>query len=116
MTLPLSEVDWPVWPYPYKLQGQDTIRSCSEKEQYPFHKVCGEYISLESWNFLQDLGVPLSDMQLPLINRVLISSPNGRFVESNLPLGDSVSAVSRSIIYWQALPEGKALLYWKTQG
>jgi flavin-dependent dehydrogenase len=22
-----------------------------EKETYPFHKVCGEYISLESWNF-----------------------------------------------------------------
>jgi flavin-dependent dehydrogenase len=65
--------------------GYNTI--LFEKEQYPFHKVCGEYISLESWNFLQDLGVPLSDMQLPLINRVLISSPNGRFVESNLPLG-----------------------------
>jgi len=25
----------------------------SEKEQYPFHKVCGEYISLESWDFLK---------------------------------------------------------------
>ena len=24
-----------------------------EKEQYPFNKVCGEYISLESWNFLE---------------------------------------------------------------
>ncbi|NML20637.1 NAD(P)/FAD-dependent oxidoreductase [Pseudoflavitalea sp. G-6-1-2] len=58
-----------------------------EKEQYPFHKVCGEYISLESWNFLEELGVPLSDMQLPLINRVLISSPNGKYVESALPLG-----------------------------
>lgn len=58
-----------------------------EKEKYPFHKVCGEYISLESWNFLQDLGVPLSDMQLPIINRVMISAPNGRYIESALPLG-----------------------------
>ena len=23
-----------------------------EKNQYPFHKVCGEYISMESWEFL----------------------------------------------------------------
>ena len=27
-----------------------------EKETYPYHKVCGEYISLESWNFLEELG------------------------------------------------------------
>jgi flavin-dependent dehydrogenase len=58
-----------------------------EKERYPFHKVCGEYISLESWNFLQELGVPLSDMDLPLINRVMISSPNGKYIEHTLPLG-----------------------------
>lgn len=58
-----------------------------EREQYPFHKVCGEYISLESWNFLQDLGVPLSDMQLPVINRLLVTAPNGNNIESRLPLG-----------------------------
>lgn len=58
-----------------------------EKEKYPFHKVCGEYISLESWNFLQDLGVPLSDMQLPIINRLMVSAPDGNYIESPLPLG-----------------------------
>lgn len=58
-----------------------------EREKYPFHKVCGEYISLESWNFLQELGVPLSDMQLPIISRVMISSPSGKYLESPLPLG-----------------------------
>ena len=58
-----------------------------EKERFPFHKVCGEYVSLESWNFLQELGVPLSDLDLPLINRVMISSPNGKFIEHALPLG-----------------------------
>jgi flavin-dependent dehydrogenase len=58
-----------------------------EREKYPFHKVCGEYISHESWNFLQDLGVPLSDMQLPQISRVMISAPNGNFIEHALPLG-----------------------------
>lgn len=58
-----------------------------EREKYPFHKVCGEYISLESWNFLQDLGLPLSDMQLPIINRLLITTPNGNYIETTLPLG-----------------------------
>jgi menaquinone-9 beta-reductase len=58
-----------------------------EKEQYPFHKVCGEYISLESWDFLEDLGVPLSQMNLPVIRRLLVSAPNGTKTEQALPLG-----------------------------
>jgi flavin-dependent dehydrogenase len=58
-----------------------------EREKYPFHKVCGEYISLESWNFLEELGVPLSDMHLPVINRLQVSAPNGKYLESPLPLG-----------------------------
>lgn len=58
-----------------------------EKETYPFHKVCGEYISLESWNFLEELGLPLSDWNLPIIRRVLISAPNGESIEQQLPLG-----------------------------
>lgn len=58
-----------------------------EKEQYPFHKVCGEYISLESWNFIESLGLPLAEMQLPLIKKLLISSPNGNVLQHDLPLG-----------------------------
>ena len=45
-----------------------------EKEKYPFHKVCGEYISFECWNFLEEIGVPLSDWHLPHINNLLVSS------------------------------------------
>jgi len=58
-----------------------------EKETYPYHKVCGEYISLESWNFLEDLGLPLSDWNLPIIRRLVMSSPNGQTLEHELPLG-----------------------------
>jgi len=47
-----------------------------EKEKYPFHKVCGEYISMESWNFLEELGLPLSDLKLPIINKLLVTAPN----------------------------------------
>jgi flavin-dependent dehydrogenase len=58
-----------------------------EKESYPYHKVCGEYISLESWNFLEDLGLPLSDWNLPIIRNLLMSSPNGHSLTHELPLG-----------------------------
>ena len=58
-----------------------------EKERYPFHKVCGEYISFESWNFLEELGVPLSQMNLPVIRRLLVTAPNGKELEQALPLG-----------------------------
>ena len=58
-----------------------------EKEQYPFHKVCGEYISLESWDFIQGLGLPLKDMQLPIINKLIVTAPNGNQLQQELPLG-----------------------------
>ncbi|MBS1663210.1 MAG: FAD-dependent monooxygenase [Bacteroidetes bacterium] len=58
-----------------------------EKETFPYHKVCGEYVSLESWNFLEELGLPLSDWNLPVIQRLLMSAPNGLSLEHELPLG-----------------------------
>jgi menaquinone-9 beta-reductase len=58
-----------------------------EKEQYPFHKVCGEYISLESWDFLNDLGVDLDGLKVPIINRLEVSAANGKLLHHQLPLG-----------------------------
>lgn len=58
-----------------------------EKERYPFHKVCGEYLSLESWDFLKRLGLPLEEMNLPLIDTLFLTSPNGKYFEAKLPLG-----------------------------
>lgn len=58
-----------------------------EKEKYPFHKVCGEYISLESWNFIENLGLPLSKFQLPIIKKLIVSSPRGNSIETKLDLG-----------------------------
>jgi menaquinone-9 beta-reductase len=48
-----------------------------EKERYPFHRVCGEYISMESWPFLERIGIPLSALALPVIRRLTISAPDG---------------------------------------
>ena len=58
-----------------------------EKEQYPFHKVCGEYISLESWGFLQRLGVDLPSLNVTRIKRLQVSDIKGVFFEQPLPLG-----------------------------
>ena len=58
-----------------------------EKETYPFHKVCGEYISMESWPFLQSLGLPLEEMNLPRISKLLVTAPGGTTFNAALPLG-----------------------------
>ena len=58
-----------------------------EKNKYPFHKVCGEYISMESWDFIERLGLNLSEMNLPKINRLQVSSPSGKLLKHRLDLG-----------------------------
>ncbi len=58
-----------------------------EKEQYPFHKVCGEYISNESWSFLERCGVPLREWNLPQISKLCISDNIGEQYNFQLPLG-----------------------------
>jgi flavin-dependent dehydrogenase len=68
-----------------KKQGHSVI--LFEKETYPFHKVCGEYISLESWGFLKRLGMPLEEMKLPIIDTLLLTAPDGRSFTTKLPLG-----------------------------
>ncbi|MEO8862173.1 MAG: FAD-dependent monooxygenase [Ginsengibacter sp.] len=58
-----------------------------EKETYPFHRVCGEYISLESWKFIESLGLNLSNLHLPVIKKLIVSAPNGNTIKSQLDLG-----------------------------
>src|ERR671913_125571 len=58
-----------------------------EKETYPFHKVCGEYISLESRSFLISLGLDLDKLNLPFIDTLHLTAPNGKQFTTGLPLG-----------------------------
>lgn len=58
-----------------------------EKENYPFHKVCGEFISMESWKYLVSLGIPLEQWELPLINKLRVTDTKGTPFEFPLPLG-----------------------------
>ncbi len=58
-----------------------------EKEMYPFHKVCGEYISFESWNFMNNLGLDLAALDLPVIKKLIVSSPGGQTISADLDMG-----------------------------
>lgn len=48
-----------------------------EKSSYPKHKVCGEYISNESLPFLNHIGVPIQDLNLPSIDEFVLTSQYG---------------------------------------
>ena len=58
-----------------------------EKRSYPFHRVCGEYISMESWSYLKHLGVPLDEMNLPIIDQLKLSVPSANEFNQHLSLG-----------------------------
>ncbi|GAB3751152.1 NAD(P)/FAD-dependent oxidoreductase [Spirosoma pomorum] len=58
-----------------------------ERKPYPFHKVCGEYISNEVRPYLESLGLPLSALGAASINQFWLSSPAGRLLKSPLDLG-----------------------------
>jgi flavin-dependent dehydrogenase len=58
-----------------------------EKETYPFHKVCGEYISLESHGFLTLLGLPFQNWNLPVIKKLQVSDMQGKVYDFRLDLG-----------------------------
>jgi flavin-dependent dehydrogenase len=48
-----------------------------EKNKYPFHRVCGEYVSMESWDFLERIGFPFESLSLPRITELKVSSVKG---------------------------------------
>ncbi len=59
----------------------------AEQGTYPRHKVCGEFLSMESLGFLERLGIPLSQMNLPQINKLVLSSEKGAETRANLDVG-----------------------------
>ncbi len=58
-----------------------------ERKSYPFHKVCGEYVSNEVRDYIEALGVNLSQLGAADIRRFQLSAPSGRLLESSLDLG-----------------------------
>jgi flavin-dependent dehydrogenase len=58
-----------------------------EKKSYPFHKVCGEYVSNEVLGFLQSLGFDPYYYGASSISRLRISTPAGKNIFPKLDLG-----------------------------
>jgi flavin-dependent dehydrogenase len=83
-----------------------------EKNEFPKHKVCGEYISNEVLPYLQSLGVNPIDFGAVNINRFMLSTTNGKSIESKLPLGGF--GISRylldNILVKKALKNGVTVL------
>jgi len=58
-----------------------------EKNEYPKHKVCGEYISNEVLPYLNFLGVDVFKLGAKRIDKFELSTPKNKLVKANLSLG-----------------------------
>lgn len=58
-----------------------------EKNTFPKHKVCGEYISNEVLNYFDSLDIRLSDLKPTTITKLQFSTTNGTTANTKLPLG-----------------------------
>jgi len=58
-----------------------------EKNEYPKHKVCGEYISNEVLPYLEWLDLKVSDLKPTNIDYLEFSSSKGTLLKTKLPLG-----------------------------
>ncbi len=58
-----------------------------EKNEYPHHKVCGEYVSNEVLPYLQSLGIDPLSVGAKKISKFEITDTKGIPVNANLPLG-----------------------------
>jgi len=58
-----------------------------EKKSYPFHRVCGEYVSHEVRSYLQQLGFDPMSLGAKDLRHLHLSSPQGKAVHMVLPLG-----------------------------
>jgi len=58
-----------------------------EKNDFPKHKVCGEYISNEVMLYFNWLGIDLSDLRPTTISKLQFSTVNGTIINAKLPLG-----------------------------
>lgn len=58
-----------------------------EKKSYPYHKVCGEYVSKEVLGYLNSLGFDPFLHNAADIKRLRISTPSGKSIYTDLDLG-----------------------------
>ncbi len=69
------------------LAGRGHRVAVVERRRYPFHRVCGEYVSREVLPYLGRLGADPAPLGPAAIGRFELSSPAGRTLRSSLDLG-----------------------------
>jgi flavin-dependent dehydrogenase len=83
-----------------------------EKQTYPQHKVCGEYVSNEVVPYLRQLGITVDALNPSRIQRFLFSTASGKTIESALPVGGF--GLSRytldNFLYKKALESGVTII------
>jgi flavin-dependent dehydrogenase len=67
-----------------------------EKNDFPKHKVCGEYISNEILSYLQSLQIDINSLKPSNITKLHFSLKSGKSLHTNLPLGGF--GVSRKLL------------------
>lgn len=58
-----------------------------DPDSYPRHKMCGEYLSNEVAALINELGINLGSLSDVQINTFTFSAPDGKKVQTKLPLG-----------------------------
>ncbi len=79
-----------------------------EKKQYPFHRVCGEYVSNEALPFLKSIDIDIAELHPSSITKLSVSSALGKVFHA--PLGLGGFGISRyafdALLYKKAIAEG----------
>ncbi|GAA4306321.1 NAD(P)/FAD-dependent oxidoreductase [Nibribacter koreensis] len=70
-----------------QLSGQGKKVVLLEKKQFPFHKVCGEYVSNEVLPYLGQLGINPVRLGAASITQFALTSPKGNVLRTPLDLG-----------------------------
>lgn len=87
-----------------------------EKDEYPKHRVCGEYVSMQSKPFLESIGINIVELELPSIRNLHVTDTRGNEVITVLPFGGF--GISRYLLdetLAKQVVDSGALLYTKTK-
>ena len=84
-----------------------------EKNEYPKHKVCGEYVSNEVLPYLNWLSINISELNPTQILKLDFSTADGKMIQCTLPLGGF--GVSRyaldNFLYNKAIENGCEIVH-----
>ena len=58
-----------------------------ERKKYPFHRVCGEYVSNEVLPLFKSLGINPQELGASKISKLVVTAPSGKAIKADLDLG-----------------------------